>query len=129
MIGTEKDAGIRDDGVVSTGMNEKFRVPLPLWALYWALAVVQLVAVCVVWHLVPDSIPAHWNAAGEIDRWGGRWELLIMPIFTVVFAVGMSFVVRRCTERRVAVGSLLALCASLLCFAAIEAWWIVSVLA
>lgn len=107
----------------------KRSVPLPLWALYWALAVVQLVAVCVVWHLVPDSIPAHWNAAGEIDRWGGRWELLIMPIFTVVFAVGMSFVVRRCTERRVAVGSLLALCASLLCFAAIEAWWIVSVLA
>ena len=40
----------------------KRSVPLPLWALYWALAVVQLVAVCVVWHLVPDSIPAHWSA-------------------------------------------------------------------
>ena len=103
--------------------------PRLLWVLYWTLAVIQLVAVCAAWRLVPDSIPAHWDAAGEIDRWGSKWELLIMPIATVAFAVGMSFVVRRCPDRRVAVGSLLALCAALLCFAAIEAWMIMHALA
>lgn len=32
------------------------------------------------WNTFPDKIPGHYNAAGEIDRWGNKWELLILPI-------------------------------------------------
>jgi len=28
----------------------------------------------------PDRIPAHWNALGEVDRWGSKYELLLVPV-------------------------------------------------
>lgn len=33
------------------------------------------------WGRLPDQIPGHYNGAGEIDRWGDKWELLILPVF------------------------------------------------
>ena len=34
----------------------------------------------VVWSRVPERIPAHWNAYGHVDRYGGKWEgLLLLP--------------------------------------------------
>lgn len=32
-----------------------------------------------VWNRLPDEVPAHYNAVGEVDRWGSKWELLILP--------------------------------------------------
>ncbi|WP_289140012.1 DUF1648 domain-containing protein [uncultured Brevibacillus sp.] len=32
-----------------------------------------------VWGKLPDEVPAHYNALGEVDRWGSKWELLILP--------------------------------------------------
>ena len=44
------------------------------------------------WPNLPEQVPAHFNAAGEIDRWGGKQELFLLPavglalwlLFTVV---------------------------------------------
>ena len=37
---------------------------------------------------LPEKIPGHYNAAGEVDRWGSRSELLTCPILSLVlFAV------------------------------------------
>lgn len=32
------------------------------------------------WKTIPDQIPGHYNAAGEIDRWGDKSELIVLPI-------------------------------------------------
>lgn len=33
-----------------------------------------------VWHLLPERMPVHWNAAGEVDRFGSRAEgALVLP--------------------------------------------------
>ena len=32
------------------------------------------------WGRIPEEVPMHYNAAGEIDRWGGRGTLLVLPI-------------------------------------------------
>ena len=32
-----------------------------------------------VWKSLPDKVPVHWNMAGEIDRYGSKTELLIVP--------------------------------------------------
>ena len=53
----------------------------PQWlvlASMWALAIAT-------WRTSPDRIPVHWNLAGEVDRWGGKFEgLLLMPIVATV---------------------------------------------
>ena len=36
------------------------------------------------WGSVPDRIPVHWNAAGQVDGYGGRFEgLLLMPLIAL----------------------------------------------
>lgn len=45
-------------------------------ALCAAAALLSLV----VWGDLPERMPVHWNAAGEVDRWGGRAEgAFILP--------------------------------------------------
>lgn len=40
-----------------------------------------LVAIC----LLDDVVPVHFNALGEVDRWGSKYELLVLPL--VLFSV------------------------------------------
>ena len=38
-------------------------------------------AAAAVWPSAPDAIPVHWNVSGEVDRYGGRFEgLLLLPL-------------------------------------------------
>lgn len=41
------------------------------------------------WSRVPDKVPVHWNAKGEVDRYGGRFEgLCLAPMIgTGVYAL------------------------------------------
>lgn len=44
--------------------------------------------IILVWGTLPDRIPTHFNAAGEIDGWGGKGTLLFGPVIgTVTLAV------------------------------------------
>ena len=43
--------------------------------------VVYLIA---AWNRIPDQIPAHYNAAGEVNRWGSKSELIVLPIVSWV---------------------------------------------
>ena len=36
------------------------------------------------WSQMPAQVPMHYNAAGEIDRFGSKWELLMVPIMEIV---------------------------------------------
>ena len=41
----------------------------------------MFLAAAMSWSDAPDRIPVHWNAAGEGDRNGGRFEgLLLVPL-------------------------------------------------
>lgn len=68
-------------------MRTQWRVELPqlfLLALMFAAALV-------VWPSVPAQIPVHWNLAGEADRFGSRFEgLLLLP----AIATGLYFLLR-----------------------------------
>ncbi|WP_397539153.1 DUF1648 domain-containing protein [Rummeliibacillus pycnus] len=40
------------------------------------------------WNVLPDKVPAHYNALGEVNRYGSKWELLILPCigaFIIIF--------------------------------------------
>lgn len=36
----------------------------------------------------PERVPVHWNAAGEVDRWGSKYESLLLPLIQL-FIVGL----------------------------------------
>lgn len=42
------------------------------------------------WSSIPDKIPGHYNAIGEIDRMGSKNELLVLPIISWLMYLGMT---------------------------------------
>lgn len=42
------------------------------------------------WNGLPDEVPVHYNALGEVDRWGSKMELLILPMIGTFMAVLMQ---------------------------------------
>jgi uncharacterized membrane protein len=58
-------------------MRLSWRTELPLLFLIATM----FVAAAVAWWHAPDRMPVHWNAAGQVDRWGGKFQgLLLMPL-------------------------------------------------
>ena len=49
-----------------------------------------LIYLFVKWSSIPDKIPGHYNAMGEIDRMGNKGELLILPIISWLMFLGMT---------------------------------------
>lgn len=39
----------------------------------------SILYIIVVWGKIPDEVPGHFNGAGEVDRWGSKFELFILP--------------------------------------------------
>ena len=56
------------------------------------LMVLPLAVTVAALFFLPDEMPAHYNAQGEVDRWGSKYEMLIFPFFIPVFGLGMSAV-------------------------------------
>jgi len=54
-----------------------FKIVLPGWAMIVAMFLLAIL----LWPSAPESIPMHWNFAGSIDGYGGKFEgLFLMPI-------------------------------------------------
>lgn len=72
--------------------------------LYRALGVLLLVSVvsaAVILILSPDVIPAHYNAAGEVDRFGSKYETLIFPGLALIVTAALLLVQRHQANRQV----------------------------
>lgn len=53
--------------------------------LFFAGSIIFLV---LVWGRLPEQVPAHYNAAGKVDRMGSKWELFLLPgISLIIFLI------------------------------------------
>ncbi|MFO7316010.1 MAG: DUF1648 domain-containing protein [Bacilli bacterium] len=41
---------------------------------------VSILYIVLQWNHLPDQIPGHFNGKGEVDRWGSKYELFILPV-------------------------------------------------
>jgi uncharacterized membrane protein len=61
-------------------MTSGWRTELP----HWVLLAAMFGAAAWTWPNAPDRIPVHWNAAGEVDRYGGRFEgVALLPMIAL----------------------------------------------
>ena len=69
-------------------MKTGWRIEAPQIALILLMFAVAAVA----WPMAPDRIPVHWNISGEVDRYGGKIEgLLLMPLMAAGIYLLMRF--------------------------------------
>ena len=65
-------------------MNNKQKwMDTMLWVLTAAAFLITAVAV----QFMADKVPMHYNASGEIDRYGSRYENYIFPVMILIFNV------------------------------------------
>ena len=62
-----------------------------LW-LSLILGVLQAIAAIIAWQYMPDLLPTNWNAAGEINRYAGRWILFLPAAITIFITILLYFV-------------------------------------
>lgn len=53
----------------------------------WTIAFIPLIITAIVLPMLPDKIAAHYDFAGNVTRFGSKYEMLILPIVTA----GMGF--------------------------------------
>lgn len=63
----------------------------------WTVALILLgfAAAGIFLSLAPDTIPVHYDIQGRVDRWGSKYEYLIMPGMNLVFGLFMAWLARR----------------------------------
>ena len=72
-------------------MKTNWRIELPLLLLVAAM----FVAALMVWPSAPAEIPVHWNASGNVDRYGGKFEgLLGLPLLALGLYLLMRYLPR-----------------------------------
>lgn len=54
----------------------------------------HLLFVLTTWNLLPESIPVHFNFAGQPDAWGARTDLLLLLGLSALFYVGLTWLTR-----------------------------------
>ncbi len=60
--------------------------------IIWSLAVLPAIVTAVALKYMPDTVPLHYNFAGEIDRWGSKYEHFLMPVFLIVWVILMQVI-------------------------------------
>jgi uncharacterized membrane protein len=55
-------------------MNLKKELPLI------TIVLLPFIYLASIWNQLPEKVPMHWNIKGEIDRYGEKMELIIIPI-------------------------------------------------
>ena len=57
--------------------HTRLQVALEIIAVLLILATIAFLLIR--WPLIPDRIPGHYNAVGQVDRWGNKSEILVLP--------------------------------------------------
>ena len=56
----------------------KFNISREITSLL--LVVLSFAYLFFIWKDLPDEVPIHWNAKGEIDRYGSKGTLILLPL-------------------------------------------------
>jgi uncharacterized membrane protein len=68
-------------------MNLKKELPLI------AIVLLPFIYLAYLWNELPSKVPVHWNIEGEIDRYGDKSELLIIPFLLPLLTYAIFLIV------------------------------------
>ena len=64
------------------------------------LSILPFLILWAAWSALPDTIPAHWSGGGVVDRWGNKFELLVVPLLSLIGSIAISVYLIVSTRRR-----------------------------
>lgn len=52
----------------------------------------MIVFICIQWDQIPQQVPMHYNALGKIDSWGSKYQILVLPIISILLYIFITVV-------------------------------------
>ena len=65
----------------------------------WILAIVALAVTAALLPFLPETVPVHFDAAWNADRWGSPYELFLLPALLLVLAAVWTAVLSRLEKK------------------------------
>ena len=59
----------------------------------WIISVLNLGITAVVLQFLPESVPMHFNVAGAVDRWGSKYENLLLPAIVLALSLFLHLII------------------------------------
>ena len=72
--------------------------------LFYVLMFLPLVASLIALQFLPNVIPAHYNIDNVVDRWGSKYEILILPVLIIGFGI-FSLVMGKVAQKQEPLGN------------------------
>ncbi|QSZ28018.1 SdpI family protein [Aceticella autotrophica] len=69
-------------------MNENYNVKYEIKKDWWLIGIIILIWIFTfaVFHRLPDKIPMHWNISGQVDSFGCKRDIFVLPsIITIIY--------------------------------------------
>ena len=82
-------------------MNTTFKKELPLIII----VLLPFIYLFIIWNTLPSQVPMHWNLQGDIDRYGNKQELFIIP-FALPFFIYIIMLVIPAIDPKGKLGSM-----------------------
>lgn len=60
----------------------------------WIISFIALAGTAIVLQFMPDQVPMHYDAVGNIDRWGSKYENLIFPVIILAMSLFWTLFIR-----------------------------------
>ncbi len=57
-------------------------------------AILTLVSSLLALFILPDTVAVHFNQYGEVDRWGSKYEVLILPAILILAYIVFELIIR-----------------------------------
>ena len=63
----------------------------------WGISFLSLAATGIMLKLIPSDakIPMHFDSSGNVNRWGSRYELFLLPAMILIFSLVFHLVIKR----------------------------------
>ena len=62
--------------------------------LMWIISLISVAITAAAVTILPDRVPMHSDIAGNIDRWGSKYENFIFPVIILALALTMHLTIR-----------------------------------
>ncbi len=65
-----------------------------------AIVLIPFVYLAYIWNQLPQKVPVHWNAKGDIDRYGDKAELILIPLLLPFLAYIIFLVIPKIDPKK-----------------------------
>jgi uncharacterized membrane protein len=64
------------------------------------VVLIPFIYLWLIWDQLPEKVPLHWNVSGEVDRYGDKIELLLIPILLPLLVYLLFWIIPKIDPKR-----------------------------